>query len=182
VASVALRRLVVGGFLAPVRLLTVALLLAACGVIPQGTMTPAPEPPAQSASACCDLGRGTAIIETGDGEVRVAVEVADAPEERARGLMGRESLAPDAGMAFLYGEPTSNGLHMAGTLIPLSAAFIAEDGAILAIVDMAPCRTDPCPVYRADQPYAAALEVNVGAFEDWGVAVGDRVTLDEGDT
>ena len=45
------------------------------------------------------------------------------------------------------------------------------------IRDMEPCKADPCPVYGSDAPYRNALEVNQGAFADWGVEVGDRVEI-----
>ncbi len=119
------------------------------------------------------------VIETAGGEeVVVRVEVADDDEERQVGLMNRESLPADAGMIFLFDGATSGGFWMKNTLIPLSIAFADEDGTIVAILDMEPCEADPCEVYDPGVSYASALEVNQGAFSDWGVAVGDRLTLE----
>jgi uncharacterized membrane protein (UPF0127 family) len=122
------------------------------------------------------LTTGTVEIETGSGVVTLRVEVADTPEERRVGLMFRDELAADAGMLFLYDAPASGGLWMRDTTIPLSAAFFDASGRIIALVDMPPCTADPCPRYAPDTPYSGALEVNLGAFDAWGVAVGDRVT------
>ena len=58
------------------------------------------------------------------------------------------------------------------------AAFIDRDGRVLDIVDMEPCRADPCPVYDPGVRYVAAVEVNQGAFERLGVAVGDVARLE----
>jgi uncharacterized membrane protein (UPF0127 family) len=130
------------------------------------TVTPAPSPSATD----------TVEIETASGVVAVRVEVADTPAERRIGLMFRDELAPDAGMLFLYDAPASGGLWMKDTTIPLSAAFFDASGRIIALVDMQPCTADPCPRYAPPTPYTGALEVNLGAFEAWGVTDGDRLT------
>jgi uncharacterized protein len=122
------------------------------------------------------LATGTVEIEADAGVVTVPVEVADTPEERRVGLMFRDELASDAGMLFLYDAPASGGLWMKDTTIPLSAAFFDASGQIIALVDMQPCTADPCQRYAPATPYSGALEVNLGAFEGWGVAVGDRLT------
>jgi uncharacterized protein len=121
----------------------------------------------------------TAIIEGDRGPVLVDVEVAQTPGQRRRGLMGREKLAADAGMIFLYFEPTEGGFWMKNTLIPLSIAFFDRDGEIVDILDMEPCRADPCPSYFPDSPYFGALEVNAGAFRRWGVSEGDVIRMNQ---
>ena len=121
----------------------------------------------------------TVVIDTGDRRVRVAVEVAETPVERERGLMERASLPEDAGMLFTFDEETSGGFWMKNTLIPLSIAFYGEDGEILRLLDMEPCRAEPCPVYDPQVSYRGALEVNHGAFERWGVEEGDVIRLEE---
>lgn len=145
------------------------LLLAACGNDDSsysGSPTPSPA-------------RAMAIIDTGDEVVLVDVEVADSDEERALGLMNRESLDEDKGMLFLYFEPNRGGFWMKDTLIPLSIAFFDEKGEILEIMDMEPCEADPCPTYDPGVRYWGALEVNQGAFEEWGVSEGDTLRTNQ---
>jgi uncharacterized membrane protein (UPF0127 family) len=91
--------------------------------------------------------------------------------------MHRESLDQDAGMAFLYAQPTTGSFWMKDTLIPLSIAFWDENERIVAMLDMPPCRADPCPQYDPHQTYVGALEVNRGFFGDHGVVLQDAVTL-----
>jgi uncharacterized protein len=133
------------------------------------------------AAACGgeDGGGPKVVIETADGEEEIAVEIADTPEERARGLMERTSLPEDSGMIFVYTEPTEGAYWMKDTLIPLSIAFYDSNGEILRILDMEPCRREPCRLYDPGVPYVGALEVNQGAFERLGVREGDRVELKE---
>lgn len=119
------------------------------------------------------------LIDTGADEVAVQVEVADTDEERQVGLMNRESLPEDAGMLFLFPGETSGGFWMKNTLIPLSIAFVGGDGTILRILDMEPCRADPCTVYDPGVAYETALEVNQGAFARWQVEEGDGLRVED---
>jgi uncharacterized membrane protein (UPF0127 family) len=120
---------------------------------------------------------GTAIIETDGGAVLVEIEVADSPELQQLGLMHRTSLADDSGMVFIFFEDNTAGFWMKDTLIPLSIAFFNRDGEILKILDMEPCEADPCPSYDPGVTYQGALEVNQGAFDDWGVELGDTIRI-----
>jgi uncharacterized membrane protein (UPF0127 family) len=126
-----------------------------------------------------DDGRTRVVVSTASGDVAVHVEVADDGDERARGLMGRTALDRDAGMVFLFPADTRGAFWMKDTLIPLSIAFYDENGHILRILDMEPCSEDPCPPYKPGVAYRGALEVNRGAFADWGVEEGDSLRLEE---
>lgn len=123
------------------------------------------------------FGRATVLIATDHGTVLVHAQVADTPQRRKVGLQGRRSLPPDAGMVFLFFRPTHESFWMKDTEVPLSIAFFGEDGRILALRNMAPCRAQPCPTYNPGVAYRGALEVNRGAFRRWGVRVGDRITV-----
>jgi hypothetical protein len=123
------------------------------------------------------LPRATAVLDTGERRVRVAVEVADEPDEWRTGLMHRRSLAANAGMIFVFPQPIRGGFWMKNTLIPLSIAFFDRRGRILRIMVMTPCRADPCPTYDPKVAYKGALEVNRGSFGRWGVRRGDTIRL-----
>lgn len=130
------------------------------------------------AAACGGDEGARVVIETREDAVEVSVEVADSDPERQRGLMHRESLAADAGMVFVFPADTGGGFWMKNTLVPLSIAFYDRDGRILRILDMEPCRRDPCPIYDPGVRYRGALEVNRGAFRRWGVSEGDTIRLE----
>ncbi len=117
------------------------------------------------------------VIRISAGEaVEVQVEVADERAERQTGLMGRTELAPDAGMLFVFGRERDLSFWMRNTLIPLSIAYIAADGRIVDIQDMAPLDETSHP---SAEPAKYALEVNQGFFAKRGVEVGDRVEIPE---
>jgi uncharacterized membrane protein (UPF0127 family) len=91
--------------------------------------------------------------------------------------MDVRTLRPDEGMAFLYDGPVEQPYWMKDTLIPLSIAFWDRDRRIVSILEMAPCRGDPCPLYRAARPFVGAVEANKGFFSTHGVRVGDRIAV-----
>jgi uncharacterized membrane protein (UPF0127 family) len=147
---------------AAVSLVLAALVLSACSS----------SPPTERSTPATQL-----AIQTRERAVRIDVEVADDDAERRVGLMGRASLAADAGMVFLFPQPVRTSFWMKDTLIPLSIAFWNGDGRIVAILDMEPCEADPCPSYDPGVEFTGALEVNQGYFEENGVRLGDRVEL-----
>lgn len=111
----------------------------------------------------------------------LSVEVARQAEERAQGLMDRDTLAPDAGMLFVYEAQQSaeTAFWMYRTHVPLDIAFLGKDGEIRAIRHMQPCRASraDCPRYAAGKPFRAALEVNAGYFRRHGIEVGDHLPI-----
>jgi uncharacterized membrane protein (UPF0127 family) len=122
------------------------------------------------------LPRGTLVL--GPSRVVLHVEIAETEAARQRGLMDRTSLARDSGMAFLFGSPVQVGFYMKDTLIPLSIAFWDQNLRIVTILDMRPCRADPCPDYFAQRPFVGAVEANQGFFAEHGVEVGEKVELE----
>src|SRR5215217_5266776 len=132
------------------------------GEIPAATGTDTPQP-------------DTSQVET--AQVPVRVEIADTPEERQTGLMGRSALAEEAGMLFVFEQEQILAFWMKDTLIPLSIAYIDAEGRIVDIQDMQPLDETDHP---SAEPAQYALEVNQGFFEGRGVVVGDMVELPSG--
>jgi uncharacterized membrane protein (UPF0127 family) len=136
------------------------------------------------ASACSNerggepaLPSGTLRIGSAGGQVVLHVRIAATDGTRRAGLMGVPLLAPDAGMAFLYARPHSGPYWMKDTVLPLSIAFWGHDRRIVAILDMSPCRADPCRLYDPGMAYMGAVEANRGFFRTHGVSVGDTVAI-----
>jgi uncharacterized membrane protein (UPF0127 family) len=123
----------------------------------------------------------TARITDADGEVcEVCVWLADAADERARGLMGVTDLGDAVGMAFRFDDPVTNRFYMLNTPTPLSIAWFAPGGEYVASTDMEPCLEVPedgCPLYGPGASYDLALEVFQGDLDDLGVGPGARLEL-----
>ena len=112
-------------------------------------------------------------IDTAHGPRQFTVEIATTPKQMALGLMYRQSLAPNAGMLFVYPSERPVAFWMKNTFIPLDMLFIAADGRIRRIVE----RTVPLstiPVSSVDS-VRAVLEVNSGTAERLGIKPGDVV-------
>ncbi|HZI83013.1 MAG TPA: DUF192 domain-containing protein [Casimicrobiaceae bacterium] len=103
---------------------------------------------------------------------RLVAEVAATVPTRTTGLMNRFSLQPDHGMLFVFNEPQPLAFWMKNTYVPLSIAFIASDGRIINIEDMAP-RTENTHPARGLAIYA--LEMRKGWFAERGIRAGDAV-------
>lgn len=120
----------------------------------------------------CDV-QPTARVDI-DTQPTLSLEVARTEAEHEQGLMFRQSLPLDSGMLFVYTAPSQGGYWMHNTLIPLSIAWLGQDGTIVDIQDMQPQTDD---VHTPVAPYWYALEVNQGWFAANGVGVGQRVQL-----
>jgi uncharacterized membrane protein (UPF0127 family) len=112
-------------------------------------------------------------IRSGAKTHRFTVEVAATPEQQQRGLMFRESLAPDRGMIFPYPTPRDTGFWMKNTLIPLDMIFIRADGTIARIAEnTVPLSLEVVPSL---EPVTAVLEIAGGRAAQLGLKPGDRV-------
>ncbi len=119
----------------------------------------------------------TVRIEAGIHVVRA--ELADTVGTRMLGLMGRESLGPNEGMLFVFEQKAVHCFWMRNTPLPLSIAFLDDDGSIVNIAQMAPRSDDShCP----KQPVRFALEMEQGWFAKRGLQEGARLMLPPGVT
>ena len=115
-----------------------------------------------------DLPRATLTI----GMHHIDVQLAQTDWQRQVGLMHRRSMPEHEGMLFVFERPGVQCFWMKDTLIPLTAAFVADDGVIVNLADMQPRdERSHCP----SRPVRHALEMNQGWFEAHGVKVGDVV-------
>jgi uncharacterized membrane protein (UPF0127 family) len=116
-------------------------------------------------------------IATSAGPQHFTVELARTREQRERGLMYRQDLAPDAGMLFIYASDGEIDMWMANTLLPLDMIFFAADGRITKVAE----RTVPLSeaTIGSDGPARGVLEVNGGTASRLGIRVGDRLTYQQ---
>lgn len=139
-----------------------------------------------SGSAAVEPSAGLPVVEgcfvTDTNTVSVSLELARAPRERQKGLMGRANLADRSGMLFQYPEQQSpaHGFWMFQTLIPLDIAYLNEQGLIGNIKRMEPCDSSNgarCPSYPAEVAFISAVEMNAGFFDANSIAAGDQLKL-----
>jgi uncharacterized membrane protein (UPF0127 family) len=102
----------------------------------------------------------------------IRAQVAMTPEQRAIGLMFRRAMAASEGMLFVFPEASQQCFWMKNTILPLSAAFVADDGSIINIEDMQPGTLD---THCSAQPVRYVLEMNQGWFAQRGIGPGVRL-------
>jgi len=103
----------------------------------------------------------------------ISAEVAQSPQERATGLMLRQSMPANQGMLFVFEQAEQQCFWMKNTLIPLDIAFVAGDGTIINIEHMKPLSLDN---HCSAKPVRLVLEMNGGWFAKKGVSPGSKLT------
>ncbi|WP_029708750.1 DUF192 domain-containing protein [Rhodoferax saidenbachensis] len=106
------------------------------------------------------------------GMYQIDAQVAQAPEQRTTGLMFRREMPQYEGMLFVFEQPSSLCFWMKNTLLPLTAAFVADDGTIVNLADMKPQTTDS---HCATKPVRYVLEMNQGWFAKRGIKAGTKL-------
>lgn len=112
-------------------------------------------------------------VETAEGVHIFSVELAETPEQLARGLMYREALADDAGMLFRYNPPRATSMWMENTLIPLDIVFIDGAGEVVKVTAFA--QPGSRRSLGSDFPIAGVLELAEGRAVELGIRPGSIV-------
>jgi len=137
---------------------------------------PATSPGAAPASAAPATPSGPRVVLPSGAAV--TVEVAATDQERAQGLMFRESMPKDAGMVFLFDDLEIRPFWMKNCHFPLDMIYTTKDGTVVDVLEnVAPCAPDPAPC-ESVAPTAKAdtiLEVNAGVAGAQGAVPGVKL-------
>jgi len=95
------------------------------------------------------------------GMFQIDAQIANTPQQRQIGLMFRKDMPTPEGMLFIFEEPQKQCFWMKNTLLPLTAAFVDDDGAIVNLADMQPQSTES---HCSEKPVRYVLEMNKGWF------------------
>jgi hypothetical protein len=102
----------------------------------------------------------------------IQAELALTPQQQQTGMMFRRTMGINEGMLFVEEHASLRCFWMRNTLIPLSIAFIADDGSIVNIAEMQPQSDQShCSV----RPVRFALEMNAGWFAKRGFKAGSKL-------
>ena len=107
------------------------------------------------------------------GMYQINAQLALTPEQRQTGLMFRKEMPQSEGMLFVFDQVAQQCFWMRNTLLPLTAAFLADDGTIVNLADMKPQTTDS---HCSAQPVRYVLEMNQGWFAKKGLKAGSRLS------
>jgi uncharacterized membrane protein (UPF0127 family) len=103
----------------------------------------------------------------------IDAQVAATPVQREIGLMHRTEMPMQEGMLFVFEQASVQCFWMKNTLIPLTAAFVADDGTIVNLANMKPQTTD---AHCSKKPVRFVLEMNQGWFAKKGIRKGKKLT------
>ena len=98
--------------------------------------------------------------------------VAASPDERQIGLMFRKEMPQHEGMIFVFEQAAQQCFWMKNTLLPLTAAFLSDDGTIVNLADMKP---QTMQSHCSDKPVRYVLEMNRGWFTKKGIKAGSKL-------
>lgn len=116
-----------------------------------------------------DLPRITLNVKT----LHIQVQVASTHQQQTTGLMWRTEMPANDGMLFVFPQAATQCFWMRNTYLPLSAAFIADDGTIINIADMQPLSLDD---HCSQAPARYVLEMHQGWFNTNQISPGDLIT------
>jgi len=102
----------------------------------------------------------------------IQAQLAATPEQRSTGLMFRTEMPANEGMLFVFEQASQQCFWMKNTLIPLTAAFVADDGTLVNLVDMKPQSLDS---HCSTAPVRYVLEMNQGWFAKRGIKAGYKL-------
>ena len=117
------------------------------------------------------------LIDNGEMEIAINVQIADDNNERAKGLMFVEKLDENAGMFFIFEMEEYRTFWMKNTLIQLDIIFVDDKLKIVDIKNAVPCKQDPCALYTSKKPAKYILEVNSGFAERNDIKEGDKIAI-----
>lgn len=106
------------------------------------------------------------------GMNQIDAQVASDVGQRMVGLMFRKEMPQHEGMLFVFDQPSIQCFWMQNTFLPLTAAFIADDGTIVNTADMKPLTTDS---HCSARPVRFVLEMNQGWFAKKGLKPGTKL-------
>lgn len=107
------------------------------------------------------------------GMYRIDTQLAVSPQEREIGLMFRKEMPQHEGMLFVFERPGVQCFWMRNTVLPLTAAFVDDDGTIVNLADMKPMTEDS---HCSAKPVRFVLEMNLGWFNKKGIKAGNKLT------
>jgi uncharacterized protein len=113
------------------------------------------------------------LVQLQSGMHNIRAQVASTGEQRATGLMHRREMPQHEGMLFIFEQPSVQCFWMKNTLLPLSIAFLADDGTVVNIREMKPQALDS---QCSDKPVRYVLEMNEGWFAKRGVKAGAKLS------
>ena len=128
------------------------------------------------------MSRGAVTKQVQINGSKLNVEIADTQDKRAKGLFGRDSLASDSGMLFVFSEPSKHSFWMKGLLFPLDFIWIGGDKVVSILQNVPPPAQGQAdsslPIYQPNVAVDKILEINAGTIQRLNIKVGDTIKIE----
>lgn len=115
-------------------------------------------------------------------DAKIKVEIADTQAKRSQGLGGRESIASDEGMLFIFEKVDKYSFWMKGLKFSLDFVWIRGDQIVDLLTNISPPqpgqKDETLPIYQSKEPIDKVLEVNAGTADRLKIKVGDTIKLE----
>jgi hypothetical protein len=115
------------------------------------------------------------------GSATIDAELAITSAERSVGLGGRDALAPNAGLLFVFPAPQRASFWMKDMRFPLDFVWITDDKRVAKLTEDVPvpdAQESELPLYFSGQDVRYVLEINAGRAGELGIKAGDAVTFE----
>ncbi len=122
-----------------------------------------------------NYGSRTSIVLNG---YKINVEIVDTLAKQARGLSGREGLAEDAGMLFIFSQPSTQNFWMKDMKFPIDIIWISGDRVVGFVESVPPPiggSENNLTIYSSPENVDKVLEINAGLVKKWNIKVGDQI-------
>jgi uncharacterized membrane protein (UPF0127 family) len=130
------------------------------------------------ASGCLN-GETPGVMVKFENGATINADIAKNQDERARGLMFRESLEENSGMLFVFEEEGYHAFWMKNVRFPLDILWLDRDLKVVHIsANTPPCIAEPCSIYASPKPAKYVLEVKANFTRENNVKIGDQLFLD----
>lgn len=110
------------------------------------------------------------------GDTPVKILLADTPQERTQGLSGREDLAKDEGMLFVFPEEGIYGFWMKDMRFSIDILWLNSAGEVVHIVENASPESYPAS-FTPEKAAQYVLELPAGFARAHGVTLGSFIEL-----
>ncbi|MBI4092025.1 MAG: DUF192 domain-containing protein [Candidatus Levybacteria bacterium] len=112
------------------------------------------------------------------GDKKINLILAKSDKDRVKGLSGRNNLAEDQGMLFIFEKKGKYGFWMRDMKFPLDIIYI-DDNTVVYLVENVPAgaQAPNLTIYVPDTDANRVLELNAGGAKKYGIKKGTKITF-----
>ncbi len=111
------------------------------------------------------------------GDSKINLIIADSDDERVKGLSGRNNLAKNQGMLFVFDKKDTYGFWMKNMKFPLDIIYIDDSTVVDLVVNAKPASDSSLVIFKPEKPVNYVLELNAGDAKKYNIKKGTKITF-----